>query len=843
MTVFTLFPPIDLTVLAVALAVVSGTVLLALLALGTTQPVLLHIGLRNLLRRPSQTLLLCAGLILSTVVMTASFGLWESLLNTGVKVASGKQLFNGTAGLQFYWLLPLLSGLLVGMGMLLLALLVTLIAVERRTELGMSRALGLQRTHLTQMLLFEGTGYGLVAVIIGVPLGLLLTLLELEWLSRVPQIGERGVGTVQLSLAVRVDWQGVVIPGCLSLLATLLTVWLTATSISRLPIATAMRDLDASLGQRPSLRHLLHSVRYPPLGHAGQPIKEMASARRARWIGGACALLWGVFARGLLALPMAGMAFALAAATGQRWLLLLAEALGLVGLGLLVGWLLPLAPFPSVTNAATRRLGLSLIGLGWLVAGLQGGSIFLELFQPLPPGYYQSTPASQGLELLLGLLLPILGAVTLVLTNADLPGTLWSLLLRRWRALAPLSRTSLAHPLTFRVRTGMTVTLLSLILFLVLLLMTADLDALGQEQAPAYTGGFQLQVFLHSRTGIGPMTPPEQMQAIQSHRMLAQDFSAVGLLRPLFYAEHAASAAFVDCAGRLVYPSVSVADDGFLSATTLPVLARAQGYTSDEQVWDGVRNHPGDAVLTSAPNLGLPRVDGFVPFMAEIPVKSGTSVSMHQVTIIGILPSRTYFRGLFISQRTAAQMVQPPFTGFNTYLFRLQPGVSLERATRDLKNTLVLSPGSVWQPVPETALVVATDQAATSALLLVLSGYLALGLLFGVLAIGIIASRAVVERRQQIGMLRALGFSPTLVRRSFLLETGFVVTLSVLVSTPLALWQAYQVSLQASRNTFPVPAWPVVFILLLSYLVVFVATLFPARQAARLHPAEALRYE
>lgn len=843
MTVFTLFPGVDGTLLIVVLVVLTSSVLLVLLALGMNQPVLLRMGLHHLLRRPRQMIVLLSGLILSTVVITASFGLWDGLLNTGVKVMSGKQLFSGTAGLQFYWLLPLLSGLLVGVGMLLLALLVTLLALERRAELGMSRALGLQRSHLSQMLLFEGTGYGLVAVIIGVPLGLLLTVLELDWLSHVPLIGPKGVGTVQLSLAVRLDWQGMVIPGCLSLLATLLTVWLTASWISRLPIVAAMRDLDAPPGQRPSLRHLLQILWYPPLDHEGRPIKETPRARHARRVSGACGLLWGVFVRGPLALLVAGAVFALAAATGQRWLLLLAEALGLAGLGLLVGWLLPLASFPRLTKATAQRLGVSLIGLGWLVSGLQGAGSFLRLFQPLPPGYYRGAPSSLALELLLGLLLPMLGAVILALTNADLLGALWSLLLRHLRGLAPLNRTSLAYPLTFRLRTGMTVTLLSLVLFLALLLVTADLGALEQEQSPAYSGGFQLQVFLHSRTGIGPMTPPEQMQAIQSHHLLAQDFSAVGLLRPLFYAEHAASAASIDRAGRLVYPSVSVADDGFLSATTLPMLARAQGYTSDAQVWDGVRDHQGDAVLTSAPNLGLPRGDGFVPFPAEVPVRSGTSVSSHQITIIGILPSRTYFQGLFISQRTAVQMVQPPFTGFNTYLFRLQPGVSLEQATQDLRNTLVLSPGSVWQPVPETALVVATDQEATSALLLVLSGYLALGLLFGVLAIGIIASRAVVERRQQIGMLRALGFSSTLVRRSFLLETGFVVTLSVLVSMPLAIWQVYQVALQVYRTTFPVPVWPVVFILLGSYLVVFVTTLFPARQAARLHPAEALRYE
>ena len=51
-----------------------------------------------------------------------------------------------------------------------------------------------------------------------------------------------------------------------------------------------------------------------------------------------------------------------------------------------------------------------------------------------------------------------------------------------------------------------------------------------------------------------------------------------------------------------------------------------------------------------------------------------------------------------------------------------------------------------------------------------------LWLRFGAFSIGIITSRSVVERRQQIGMLRALGFSRAMVWRTFLLESSFVIT-------------------------------------------------------------------
>ena len=49
-----------------------------------------------------------------------------------------------------------------------------------------------------------------------------------------------------------------------------------------------------------------------------------------------------------------------------------------------------------------------------------------------------------------------------------------------------------------------------------------------------------------------------------------------------------------------------------------------------------------------------------------------------------------------------------------------------------------------------------------------------LGLIVGVAALGVISARAVVERRQQIGVLRAIGFRRRMVQAAFLLESSFV---------------------------------------------------------------------
>ena len=91
------------------------------------------------------------------------------------------------------------------------------------------------------------------------------------------------------------------------------------------------------------------------------------------------------------------------------------------------------------------------------------------------------------------MVLPILGAVVLVMTNLDLLTILLSAGLRRVRRVAPISRIGLAYPLTFRFRTGVTVALLSLIMFLVLLLVTTNLGAIQEAQATTSSGGFQSQ--------------------------------------------------------------------------------------------------------------------------------------------------------------------------------------------------------------------------------------------------------------------------------------------------------------------------------------------------------------
>jgi putative ABC transport system permease protein len=105
----------------------------------------------------------------------------------------------------------------------------------------------------------------------------------------------------------------------------------------------------------------------------------------------------------------------------------------------------------------------------------------------------------------------------------------------------------------------------------------------------------------------------------------------------------------------------------------------------------------------------------------------------------------------------------------------------------------------------------------------------------------------VVERRQQIGMLRALGFQKEMVWLSFLIEASFVALLGIGLGAGLALIPAYQMIMDTAQDVpglkFQIPWDSIGLTAGLAYGMALLTTWLPALQASRVAPAEALRYE
>jgi putative ABC transport system permease protein len=130
-------------------------------------------------------------------------------------------------------------------------------------------------------------------------------------------------------------------------------------------------------------------------------------------------------------------------------------------------------------------------------------------------------------------------------------------------------------------------------------------------------------------------------------------------------------------------------------------------------------------------------------------------------------------------------------------------------------------------------------------------GSLALAVAF----IGIVNTlvMAILERRREIGIMKAIGASDNDVKKLFFAEAGAMGILGGIVGVALG-WTIGQVinvgtNVYLKSQSFPpehfwsVPWWLVGFAILFSFLVSLAAGLYPAGRAARLDPVQALRYE
>jgi putative ABC transport system permease protein len=452
-------------------------------------------------------------------------------------------------------------------------------------------------------------------------------------------------------------------------------------------------------------------------------------------------------------------------------------------------------------------------------------------------------------------LMIVIGAVWVIVYNADLLLGGAMAVFGRIKALAPVLRMSMAYPLRSRFRTGTTLAMFTLVVFT---LVTGSTST-GSFQAAlnnvdTFGGGFDIRAGMGARASIPDMraeiayrlgTRADDYPVVASQSVLAVEARQLGTGRP-FEEYH-----------------VRGLDSSFLSHTDFQLGAIARGYEDSRDVWSALQKHAGLAVVDSLvvqrrDQFGfnvMPsdfRVTGFYadegkPFdPVPVEVLDKQSGEKTKLMIIGVLADSAPFEmsGISASQSTLAAAF-PGRTDPTIYYFTVAPGVDPGAAADRLEGAF-LSNGLEAESIQK---VVDDSMAANRTFNRLIQGFMALGLVVGVAALGVISARAVVERRQQIGVMRAIGYRRTMIQAVFLLESSFVALTSIVVGTALGLLLGWNI-IQDSKNS---PSWAdlhmvvpwsdLVLIFLAVYAVALLATLAPAIRASRVAPAEALRYE
>jgi len=411
----------------------------------------------------------------------------------------------------------------------------------------------------------------------------------------------------------------------------------------------------------------------------------------------------------------------------------------------------------------------------------------------------------------------------------------------------PIARTAVSYPMERKFRTGMTLAMFSLIMFMVTViamiqgLQAASLDQFIREQS----GGYDIIAYTVNYGEIPRFRETLErnvslayfrggISGVSSATVLPGEVQKVGGARPYNYTIWG-----VD--------NFLVQSNQFDFYSHLPSIVDSSGVRRElanrTDVWQALRWNSSYAVVDRSgaganvfvPGENLLRVQPGDRVIARD--RDGRSVTL---TIVGILDQALAFTsGLFADQA----MVKATFNvslAYTAYFFQLVPGVDPHIVRSELEREFFRN-GLQTIDIREQ---IDVQFNANQQVLTLMQAYLGIGLLVGIAGLAVVTLRAVTERRQQIGALRAIGFTRGMVLQTFLLEIMFIALLGIAIGVSLGIvlsWKVYLVYF-ADVAVFVIP-WPsIVLNLVVAFLATIACVAQPAIRASRVPPAEALRY-
>jgi putative ABC transport system permease protein len=664
-----------------------------------------------------------------------------------------------------------------------------LLAAERRSEMGVARAIGMRRGQLVTSLLAEGLAYDLLGALLGVAIGVGVGTAAVTFVSG-------WLASYGVAVQPYLSFQSLAIPFLAGVLLTFLAVGGAAWQVSRLNVVAAIRDLPPSAP--PRLRTLLAQV--VATGRAGR-LRQLPAVLAS--VG------WGLCWRGLAPLAL-GFAMRALGLNFRHWALFaLGVGMVLLALALIARWLLG--------AGWGRRIALSLGAIVQLAFWLEETDLF---------GFGRWPGTDPGVEVYALRGLAVVGSlVWLAAVNLRLALRGLALVTGPIRMLAPAVRLAVAYPALRPWRTALAVLMVALVVFTmtlaqVLLHIAVVAYADPSKAQPGYD--------IRGEPATGD-TPPEVRAGLASAVAIkASDFEAIGALATL----PAEVINLNEPVAAWRATPLLLLDEEFLRGIPLRLVAWSPRLGSAEAAWRALQAGEPVAVLSSRDPL---TTTTFTP--AVIWVRQPGGGPPRRLELIGrVDPAAGVPPGIVAAQASFAGAT----ASVRGYYFRVRPGVRVEDAALGL--TLSFGDAGLrTQIVGQEAARAAAIRAVLTALLQV---FLGLGLVAGFAALGILGVMAVVERRTQIGVIRALGYRRWLVIAAFLLETLLTGVLGVLLGSLAGLLLAAQITLGLARGRpevqFAVPTTELAVLLGGVLVVALLTAALPAYQAGRVRPAEAI---
>ena len=636
-----------------------------------------------------------------------------------------------------------MSALVAAAGAALIVNLIGMLAEERRSRLGVLRALGLKRRGLVGLAVIEGGLYSLAAGVVGVGVGAAAGRIVAERFGRA--FAEFSGDNLDFHFFFTLDPTTLVAGFAVGTLLTLGVVYVAARRTARMTVTAAIRDLPE-----------------PPPEHT-----------RRRWTR-------------VTGLSVAGLAGVAGIASAQPFPRTVGGiAVVFVAASLVRGRLSPWA------HATLTGLALA----GWSFANIAA----------------ESGPEEDAgtffLVFVTVMLTSVFGLTVLASANLHVIETGAALLGRASSGLRAVLRPPLAYLARRPLRTGLTTGVFAVVIGM--LTLFAVFFVIFQPDYEKFGGGYDVRVL---STGSSRIELPASIQSDVNGTLVLPTRAYVG---PVVSDDEFSTTerAFVP----LFEIPLSVSDD-----PPVRLEQRSALYASDAAAWEAAVQDPSLVVA----NFGVP--DGQITLEApEGPIT---------FTVVG---SQTFglLDGIFGTAETLAPFSSSPLGA--TMLVDLGDPLLAPQVAETVEREL-FAQGVDVDPV---ATLLEDVERANRTFLSTIDVLMRMGLVVGLLSLGIVGLRTVIERRHVIGVLRALGYKRRAIMGGLLAEATTTAAIGAVVGIVVGVTMGYLFYRQDEGQAgFGIDLGSLVGVLALVFVAVLLLTVVPAWRASRLPPAEAVRH-
>jgi putative ABC transport system permease protein len=672
-------------------------------------------------------------------------------------------------------------------GIVLIINIFVMLGEERKSEMGMARAIGTKTKQLVRMYIFEGSLYAFVAAFAGTFLGMFFGWIIIQAFEYIFGSSEGFVGGAS-NIPFHFTWDSVIVAFCAGLLITFITIFLISFSISKLNIIRAIRRIPEPVTSGKKKRNHLIGAFLVVLGMLFCLMAYYSNAGGAWMIG--------------LPLIFIGSAMVI-----YKWI---SFRLAITAAGILIiFFMIPPFDIPVVSEADYSGVdAFVLSGVFLVLAG-----IFIVMFNS---------------DILLAMLQRVFS---------------WD------KSSRAVFKTAISYPMDSKFKTGMTLAMFGLIIFTVtvIAMFSSMLATQNDTMLIEQSGGYDIMGNTIPGMWFDNLSKDTLPSELQEFEIKQLETITIAVATVKEYDQSTSEAGFfgVPGPGEVEEYKLLGVSSAFLSNNDFTLMERDDRYETDRDAWEALNEDSSYCIIDGSKLMYMDAEAGssgeilgaYVGGTITILDKGGQN-NNRVLTVIGVMDQVFFFQGIMVQKDIAKN----EFGGLDSMMMvELGEGEDTDTVAKAFeKNYLELG-----LKTSDLAGIINSFLSFFTSFMYLMEGFLGIGLLVGIAGIGIISYRNVIDRRQQIGMLRAIGFKKSMIARSFLIETSFITILAILIGVSLGIgigWTIYNDSFKEAGSRFVIPWVTLIGISVIAYIATLIFTIYPSIQAAKIPPAEALRY-